>query len=184
MRGLATVGLSPNAVTIVGAIVSVAGAVALLLYGPFAGFIVLALGAAADSLDGQLARLTGRVSIFGGFLDSTLDRISDAAPLVAAVLVAVDVDDRVLAVVALAALLSGFLVPYTRAKAEALGRDATVGLAPREARTILVIVGVAAWWLSGQLLAFTGAITITAFLASITVVQRIAHVSRQGDRSN
>ena len=52
-------------------------------------------------------------------------------------------------------------------------------------RTLLcLILGVATWWLSGQLLAFTGAITITAFLASITVVQRIAHVSRQGDRSN
>jgi CDP-diacylglycerol--glycerol-3-phosphate 3-phosphatidyltransferase len=182
VRALAAVGLSPNTVTVLGVVVSVTGAVALVAYGPLLGLVVLALGAAADTLDGQLARATGRVSVFGGFLDSTLDRISDAAPLLAAVLVAVTDRDLALAGAALLALLAGFLVPYTRAKAEALGRNATVGLAPREARNVLVLIGIALWWLTGQRAVFTIAIAITALLAWITVVQRIAHVSRQGDR--
>ncbi|OLC52744.1 MAG: hypothetical protein AUH85_16120 [Chloroflexi bacterium 13_1_40CM_4_68_4] len=169
VRALGAAGLSPNAVTVLGVVVSIAGAAVLVAFGPLPGFIVLALGAVADSLDGQLARATGRVSVFGGFLDSTLDRISDAAPLL-------------VGGVALLALLAGFLVPYTRAKAESLGLDAAIGVAPREARTILLIAGVALWWITGARAAFTLAIAVTAVLAAITVVQRIAYVSRQGDR--
>jgi CDP-diacylglycerol--glycerol-3-phosphate 3-phosphatidyltransferase len=182
VTALASQGLSPNDVTIGGVAISVLGAIALAAIGPLPGFILLAFGAAADSLDGQLARATGRVSPFGGFLDSTLDRVSDAAPLAGAILVAVSDRDMALAFIALIALIAGFLVPYTRAKAESLGRDATVGFAPREARTILVLLGVALWWITGLRAAFTLAIAITAVLASITVVQRIAHVSRQGGK--
>jgi len=182
VRALGATGLSPNAITVLGMIISVAGAIVLVAFGPLPGFIVLAIGAVADSLDGQLARATGRVSIFGGFLDSTLDRVSDAAPLLAGVFVAVRDSDQVLAAVALLALLAGFLVPYTRAKAESLGRSAAIGVAPREARTVLLLAGVALWWVTGARVAFTLSIAVTAVLASITVVQRIAHVSRQGDR--
>ena len=182
VRGLAALGLSPNDVTVAGVVLSLAGAIALAALGPLPGLILLALGAVADSVDGQLARETGRVSAFGAFLDSTLDRVSDAAPLVGAALVAVAAGDSTLAFVALAAMVAGFLVPYTRAKAESLGWNATVGLAPREARTVLVILGVALWWITAQRALFTLAIAITAVLASITVVQRVAHVSRQGDR--
>lgn len=182
VRRLAAAGLSPNAVTVLGTLLSVAGGAALIVYGPLPGLVVLAIGALADSLDGQLARATGRVSVFGGFLDSTLDRISDAAPLAAAVLIAAPDGDRLLTGVALVALVAGFLVPYTRAKAESLGRSARVGAGPREARTVLVLLGIALWWLTGQRVAFTSAVAITALLASITVVQRVAYVSRQGDR--
>jgi CDP-diacylglycerol--glycerol-3-phosphate 3-phosphatidyltransferase len=183
VRALAAQGLSPNDVTIGGVAISLAGAIALVVLGPLPGLVLLGLGAAADSLDGQLARETGRVSVFGGFLDSTLDRVSDAAPLVGAVLAAVVDRDLSLAFVALIAMVAGFLVPYTRAKAESLGRTATVGFAPREARTLLLLLGIALWWLTSQRAAFTLAIAFTALLASITVVQRIAYVSRQGDRS-
>jgi CDP-diacylglycerol--glycerol-3-phosphate 3-phosphatidyltransferase len=182
VRALDATGLSPNAVTVLGVIVSVAGGGVLVAFGPLPGFIVLTLGAVADSLDGQLARATGRVSVFGGFLDSTLDRISDAAPLLAAVLVATREGDQALAAASLLALLAGFLVPYTRAKAEALGLNAAIGVAPREARAVLLILGVALWWITGMRVAFTVTIAVTAVLAAITVVQRIAHVSRQGDR--
>ena len=182
VRALGAAGLSPNAVTVLGVVVSIAGAAVLVAFGPLPGFIVLALGAVADSLDGQLARATGRVSVFGGFLDSTLDRISDAAPLLAAIFVATRDGDQTLGGIALVALLAGFLVPYTRAKAESLGLDAAIGVAPREARTILLIAGVALWWITGARAAFTLAIAVTAVLAAITVVQRIAYVSRQGDR--
>jgi CDP-diacylglycerol--glycerol-3-phosphate 3-phosphatidyltransferase len=183
VRVLAAAGLSPNDVTIGGALLSLAGAMALVGLGPLPGLALLLLGAAADALDGQLARETGRISTYGGFLDSTLDRLSDAAPLLAAVLLATARGDVVLAAVALVALTAGFLVSYTRAKAESLGLDARVGLAPREARTMLLLLGVALWWVTGALAAFTLTITISGLLAGITVVQRIAHVSRQGDRN-
>lgn len=182
-RALGALGLSPNAVTVLGFLISVAGGFVLAAGGPGPGFVVLAAGAAADSLDGQLARLSGRVTVFGSFLDSTLDRVSDAAPLLAAAYVATrgGVDD-VLLLVALWAIVASFLVPYARAKAESLGRTAAVGVAPREARTILLIGGVGLWWLTGARATFTVAIAITALLATITVVQRIAYFARQGER--
>src|SRR5438093_4516723 len=182
-RGLARAGITPNAVTVAGLVLSLAGALLVVTAGPGPGFVVLALGAIADSLDGQLARLSGRASVFGSFLDSTLDRVSDAAPLLAAAVVGAHARDDALLGVALWAIVVSSLVPYARAKAESLGLTAAVGLAPREARTALVVLGVALWWLSGDARAFTIAIAGTAALATITVLQRIAYVARQDARN-
>jgi CDP-diacylglycerol--glycerol-3-phosphate 3-phosphatidyltransferase len=75
-------------------------------------------------------------------------------------------------------LVSGSLVPYIRAKAESLGLTASVGLAPREARLALQVLGVAAWAATGSLLLFAAAMTVVALLSTITAIQRIAHVAR------
>ena len=182
-RGLAHAGITPNAVTVAGLVLSLAGALLLVTAGPGPGLILLALGAVADSLDGPLARLSARASVFGSFLDSTLDRVSDAAPLLAAAVVGAHARDDALLGVALWAIVVSSLVPYARAKAESLGLTAAVGLAPREARTALVVLGVALWWLSGDARAFTIAIAGTAALATITVLQRIAYVARQDARN-
>ena len=75
-------------------------------------------------------------------------------------------------------LVSSFLVSYIRAKAESLGEGASVGLAPREARIAIYLVGVAAWAVSGKPQLFAAAVAVVAFLATVTVVQRIAHMAR------
>jgi CDP-diacylglycerol--glycerol-3-phosphate 3-phosphatidyltransferase len=74
--------------------------------------------------------------------------------------------------------VSGSLVPYVRAKAEALGLNASVGLAPREARLALIILGVAAWAVTGSLSLFAAAVAVVAFLSTVTAAQRVAHVAR------
>ncbi len=179
VRLLHAIGVSPNAVTVAGTVLTLLGAAALVVSGPGLAVPLLAAGAIADSLDGRLARVTGRETLFGGFLDSTLDRLSDASWFVAGALVAAREADERGVFVALWALVASFLVPYTRAKAESLGRDAAVGLAPREARILILAVGVVAWAVSTQRIAFTVATALVAVLATVTTAQRVAHVAAQ-----
>ncbi len=178
-RGLAALGVTPNAVTVAGVLVTLGGAAILVGWGPLPALVPLALGALADAVDGTLARLAGRQSVFGNFLDSTLDRVSDAAPYAAAALVGVRESDPAIAPLALWAIVASFLVSYTRAKAESLGLEASVGVAPRQARIALLILGIALWAVTLERAVFTAAIALTAILATVTVMQRIAHVARQ-----
>ena len=182
-RGLAGFGISANAVTVAGSLLTLVGATLLVASGPAIALAPLALGALADSLDGAVARVSRTASVFGSFLDSTLDRISDAATLAAAAVIAARETAPLEASLALVALVASSLVPYTRAKAEALGLSATVGVAPREARVVLLLLGVALWAVSGQRAVFTLVIAVTAILATVTVVQRVAHVARQRPRN-
>ena len=80
---------------------------------------------------------------------------------------------------ALIALTTSFLVPYVRAKAEAIGVSASVGPAPREARIVIFLLGLAAWALFDLQLAFTAAVLIVALLSSVTLLVRVVHVGRQ-----
>lgn len=178
-RALGALGLTPNGVTVLGLLLTVGGAALLVAAGPFAALAPLVGGALADAVDGILARLSGRETVFGSFLDSTLDRVSDAAPFGAAALIAARDADAVLALVAVWALVASFLVSYARAKAESLGVAATVGVAPREARIVIVVLGIALWGVSSNAGFFTISIALTAILATVTVVQRVAHVARQ-----
>lgn len=178
-RALGALGLSPNAVTILGLLLTLAGAALLASAGPLAALPVLVAGALADAVDGTLARLAHRETVFGGFLDSTLDRVSDAAPFAAAAVIATRDGDTALALVAVWAIVSSFLVSYVRAKAESLGLAATVGAAPREARLVVLVLGIGLWAASANQVFFTISIALTAILATITAVQRVAHVARQ-----
>jgi CDP-diacylglycerol--glycerol-3-phosphate 3-phosphatidyltransferase len=139
--------------------------------------VVLLLGTLCDTLDGQLARAAGGGTRFGSFLDSTLDRLSDAALAIAAVQLGTALPDPTLYVGGLTLLVASFLVPYIRAKAESLGESASVGIAPREARIALYLIGVAAWAVTGVSSLFAAAVAVTALLAVITVIQRIAHMA-------
>ena len=148
---------------------------------------MLLLGTLSDTLDGQIARAAGGGTRFGAFLDSTLDRLSDAALAIAAVQLGASVfasgsaAATATAVVlfwsGLALLVASFLVSYIRAKAESLGEGATVGLAPREARIAIYLIGVAAWAVTGNPQLFAAAVAVAAFLATVTVIQRIAHMA-------
>ncbi|MDQ2951251.1 MAG: CDP-alcohol phosphatidyltransferase family protein, partial [Chloroflexota bacterium] len=145
---------------------------------PGVALLVLLFGTLADTLDGQIARLSGGGTRLGAFLDSTFDRLSDAALSVAALIAAVTHGDSLLFFSAIVALVAGSLVPYVRAKAESLGLTASVGLAPREARLVLMVLGIGAWAATGSLSLFAAAVAVVALLATITAAQRIAHVAR------
>jgi CDP-diacylglycerol--glycerol-3-phosphate 3-phosphatidyltransferase len=175
-RALHGLGVSANSVTAAGFTFTCAGAALLALGQPAVALVLLLVGTLADALDGQVARLSGGGTKLGAFLDSTFDRLSDAALCVAALIVAIGRADTPLFFSAIVALVSGSLVPYVRAKAESLGLTASVGLAPREARLFIMVLGVAALAITGSFQLFAAAVTAVALLSTITAVQRIAHV--------
>jgi CDP-diacylglycerol---glycerol-3-phosphate 3-phosphatidyltransferase len=196
-RRLHAFGVSANAVTLVGFLITVAGAALLASRQPGAALLVLLLGTLSDTLDGQIARAAGGGTRFGAFLDSTLDRLSDAALAIAAVYLGAAIFEirsvsdaasvptgataSVLFWAGLLLLVASFLVSYIRAKAESLGEGASVGLAPREARIAIYLIGVAAWAVTGNPQLFAAAVALAAFLATMTVIQRVAHMARALD---
>ena len=180
-RGLAAAGVSANAVTVTGVLLTVAGTTLLAFGQPAAALVVLLAGTLADTLDGELARASGGGTRLGSFLDSTFDRLSDGAFGIAAAWLGASRDDPLLLWSALVSLVAGAAVPYIRAKAESLGLGASVGIAPREARLVILMVGIAAWAVTGTLTFFAAAVAVVAFLASVTTIQRIAHVARSLD---
>ena len=169
---VARTGLSPNAFTIIGLLLNilvaiVIGSGSLVLGG------VLALGASAfDMLDGAVARVTNRITRFGGFLDSTLDRYSEAA-LYCGVLVYLlrSGGNQVGVILVYATVVGSIMVSYARARAEAAGVKAEVGLFARPERVILL-----AAFLIFQRPVW--ALWILAILTNLTTAQRILHVWR------
>ena len=137
-RGALRLGLTPNAVTATGAICLVISA---LYFYPrqefFWGTIAISIFALSDLFDGAMARISQKgASRWGGFLDSTIDRITDSAIMVGLTIALINIDDP-LAPIALAGLVAGGLVSYVRAKAEALNIECSGGLAERTERLIL-----------------------------------------------
>jgi phosphatidylinositol phosphate synthase len=175
-RALHRVGVSANAVTVFGLLLTLAAAGFIAAGRPIFALALLIVGALADTLDGQIARAAGGGTKLGAFLDSTFDRISDAALAGAAVIYGALHGDLLMLWFALIALISGSLVPYIRAKAESLGLTASVGLAPREARMVLIVLGLLAWTVSLDSQLFVMAFAAVALLSTATVIQRIAHV--------
>ena len=178
-RRIAAVGVSANAVTILGGALTCIGAALLAMNMPLAALVVLAIGTLADTLDGQVAKAAGGGTAFGAFLDSTVDRVSDAALFIGTVLLAATTGQAALVWWGLVALTTSFLVSYVRAKAESMGVGASVGPAPREARIAIYLLGLAAWALLGLQLAFAAAVLIVALLSSVTLLVRVVHVGRQ-----
>ena len=174
---LHSLGIRANTVTVLGFLLTVVGAALLATGQPAAALVVLLLGTLCDTLDGQIARAAGGGTRFGAFLDSTLDRLSDAALAIAAIQLGATLPDAVLYGDGLILLVASFLVSYIRAKAESLGFGATVGVAPREARIAVVLIGVAAWAATGLTSLFAAAVAVAAFLATVTVIQRLIHMA-------
>lgn len=173
-------GITPNRVTVIGFAV-VAVAAGLVAYGQLlAGAIVLVAGSLLDAVDGALARATGGSTAFGGFLDSTLDRAAEAILFASLVVyfLRTTIDPIGPVVLSLAALCGSFMVSYTRARAEAIGVSASVGLAPRTERLVLIVAGIALAGLGIQI-GLISAIGIVAALAALTTIQRIWHVQRE-----
>lgn len=177
---LLRVGVTPDAVTVAGTLGVVTGALALFPRGAhFVGTLVVTFFVLTDMLDGAMARRIERRSVFGAWLDSTCDRLADAAVFSGLVLWFVgEGDDRLLAGLALFCLVAGSLVSYAKARAEGLGLRCDVGFAERTERLIIVLVATGfsglgvSWALPVGLWALAGA-------TGVTVVQRLLEVRRQ-----
>ena len=145
---LARTPVTPNALTIIGTIGMSAGALWLFPTGHlFAGVIVCTCFVLTDMLDGTLARIKGTAGKFGAFLDSTMDRVADAAVFAGlAAWFVLGGHDKVLAGLSIFCLVAGALVSYAKARAESLGLSCDVGFAERTER---LIIGLTAIGLAG-----------------------------------
>jgi CDP-diacylglycerol--glycerol-3-phosphate 3-phosphatidyltransferase len=174
-------GIRPDVVTVVGTLGVCVGALGLYPRGQFFwGTIIISFFALSDTLDGTMARLSGRSSTWGAYLDSTLDRMADSAIFGGLVLwYAGDGDKPYLAALALGCLILGSVVSYAKARAEGLGMTANVGIAERAERvvTVLIATGLVGLGVPEVLLAVVLALLAVASL--ITVGQRMLEVHRQ-----
>ena len=172
-RAALSLGLTPNSVTLIGALGLISSALYFYPRGDFfIGTIAISVFALSDLFDGAMARISQKgASPWGGFLDSTIDRLTDSAILVGVALFLIDRDDRITPVV-LGALVLGSLVSYIRAKAESLQIDCSSGIAERTERLIIALTSIGFEGL-GVPYALTIGMWLLLILAAITVVQRI-----------
>ncbi|WP_034223296.1 phosphatidylinositol phosphate synthase [Actinotalea ferrariae] len=174
-------GVSPDAVTVLGTLGVVVAALTLFPLGHLVlGTLVITVFVLSDLLDGTMARRSGRTSTWGAFLDSTLDRFGDGAIFTGLVLyLAGRGEDPVGAVLALACLVLGSIVPYARARAEGLGMRADVGIAERADRLVVVLTTTLGVGLGLPSAVLTVVLGVLALASLVTVVQRVVHVRRQ-----
>jgi CDP-diacylglycerol---glycerol-3-phosphate 3-phosphatidyltransferase len=178
-QAVARTGVSPNTITVIGTVGVVAGALGLFPRGEFFwGTMVITAFVLFDMLDGAVARVTGRISKWGAFLDSTMDRVADAAIFAGLMIGLLDGDRRLAAYVALYCLVSGVVVSYAKARAEGLGYTCDVGIAERSERLIIVLVAAGLDGL-GVPYVLAAALWVLAALSTFTVGQRFAAVRRQ-----
>jgi CDP-diacylglycerol---glycerol-3-phosphate 3-phosphatidyltransferase len=185
---LLRLGVSPNTVTVVGTLGVSAGALVCFPQGwLLAGVLVITAFVFSDMIDGYMARTSGQITPFGAFLDSTLDRIGDAAIFGGLAMYYVGPgDNEGWAALAVYCLSMGSVTSYARARAESLGMQAKVGIAERADRlvSILAMTGLA------DLLRLLGVdhkvmwlipltLGVLAVASTITVIQRILVVRRQ-----
>jgi CDP-diacylglycerol---glycerol-3-phosphate 3-phosphatidyltransferase len=170
--------LTPNAISVTGLALNLAAAVLITQRLFFLAGLAFIVGSVMDTLDGRYSRMSGKGTLFGAFLDSTLDRIEEGIVLTAVAWYFADRGDEFAAAACVAVVLGSLMVSYTRARAEALGVRCTVGIATRPVRVVILSVGLVFAKGAGiadfELLA--PAIYAMAALTWITVAQRVWHV--------
>ncbi len=180
-RWLLKIGVSPDAITIVGTAGVVVGALVFYPLGHLLwGTLFITAFIFSDVIDGIMARMQDRGGSWGNFLDSTLDRLADGALFAGlAIWFFTGGADTAIAVVAVVCLVLGMVVSYVRAKAESLGFQANVGIAERAERlvSVLVVTGLTGLGLPPIVLLVT--LVVLAGASLITVVQRVLAVRRQ-----
>jgi len=160
---LTRVHVNPNTMTLLGLVFVIVGSIFLYMRIHFWSFVFLALGGFADALDGSLARKNGTKSEFGAFLDSLVDRFSDASPFIA---ISLSSEEDYLSFLSLLALVFSFGVSYAKARAESLGIALNVGTFERTERWLTLLAGI--------LLNMIEISVLVIFLGSfITVLQRV-----------
>jgi|GraSoiStandDraft_16_1057320.scaffolds.fasta_scaffold577463_2 CDP-diacylglycerol--glycerol-3-phosphate 3-phosphatidyltransferase len=176
--GLAATGIRANTLTILGLLLNILAAM-MLASGEFAyGGLVFLVFNAFDFLDGAVARLTGTASDFGAFLDSVVDRYSEAVVFAGLAWWYTAADNPLGALVTYAALVGSLMVSYTRARAEGLGYAAEVGLMPRPERIVLLGLGLIISGLLDAPRLFFFILLALAVLTNLTALQRIRYVQR------
>jgi CDP-diacylglycerol--glycerol-3-phosphate 3-phosphatidyltransferase len=172
--------LTPNAISMTGLVLNLAAAV-LILEGLFVvGALAFIIGSIMDTLDGRYSRMSGKGTPFGAFLDSTLDRVADAALFGGmAVFFAWQAEDRLYLVISLVCLTMGSITSYARAKGEQLGYDAKTGLAERPDRLVGLLVPAFFGDLFDIPVLYEISLWLIAVLSTITVIQRILKVRGQ-----
>ncbi len=173
-RLLARTGVSPNALTLVGLCLNLLVAWVIASgYLVMGGVLVLAANA-FDMLDGALARVTGRTTSFGAFLDSSLDRYAEAIIYLGVMAWLYSAGDGASLAAAYLGIVGSFMVSYTRARAEGLGVGGEVGWLPRPERILLLALGL----LFHQYL-LSPVLWLLALFTNVTAVQRMVYVKRQ-----
>jgi CDP-diacylglycerol---glycerol-3-phosphate 3-phosphatidyltransferase len=185
-RWLLRIGVSPDAVTIVGTLGVVAGALVLYPLGHlWWGTLFITAFIFSDVIDGIMARMQERGGRWGNFLDSTLDRVADGALFAGvAVWFFTGGADTPIAIAAIVCLVLGMVVSYARAKAEALGFHANVGIAERAERLVSVLVVTGFTGLGLPTVVLFATLCVLAAASLVTVVQRIVAVHRQSLEEN
>ena len=180
-RLLLKLGISPDVVTIVGTLGVCVGALAFYpRHEFFWGTIVITLFVFSDTVDGVMARMSGRSGKWGAYLDSTLDRVGDSAIFGGLVLwYAGRGDDFLMAGLALACLILGSVVSYAKARAEGLGFTANVGIAERADRLVAVLVVTGLVGLGLPEVVLTIVLALLAIASLVTVFQRMLLVRQQ-----
>jgi CDP-diacylglycerol--glycerol-3-phosphate 3-phosphatidyltransferase len=173
--------LTPNAISIVGLVGNLvaAGLVTQRLF--FLAGVAFVLGSVMDTLDGRYSRMSGKGTLFGAFLDSTLDRIEEGIVLAAVAGYFAAQGEDFAAAMCVVAVLGSLMVSYTRARAEALGVECKVGLATRPVRVVLLSIGLifAKGAGIGDFELLAPSIYVIAALTIVTVFQRVWHVRNE-----
>lgn len=173
--------LTPNAISITGLLLNLAAAVLVTQRLFFLAGVAFIVGSTMDTLDGRYSRMSGKGTLFGAFLDSTLDRIEEGVVITAIAWYFADRGDALAAAACVFVVLGSLMVSYTRARAEALGVECKVGLATRPVRVVILSIGLVfakgAGLADVELLA--PSIYALAALTAFTVVQRVWHVRRE-----
>ena len=176
--------LTPNTISVVGLTLNVIAAVLITQRLFVLAGVAFIVGSIMDTLDGRYSRMSGKGTLFGAFLDSTLDRIEEGIVLTAVAGYFASRGDDFAAAMCVVAVLGSLMVSYTRARAEALGVECKVGLATRPVRVVILSIGIvfAKGASIGDFELLAPAIYAMAALTSITVVQRVWHVRRELQR--
>lgn len=200
-RFFARLRLTPNALTLIGFAIAVIAAYFAATQAWLVAGLLVAFGAVFDLFDGALARATGKTSKLGAFMDSTFDRAGEAVVYIGILLGLATAEYQLGVTLATTAMAAAFMVSYTRAKAESLGFSsgsgmANVGLAPREVRVVILVIGLlAAGIFAGSQIgdcpavvtfcaqtwhsALAAALGLITVLATLTTIQRIVFTYRQ-----
>jgi CDP-diacylglycerol--glycerol-3-phosphate 3-phosphatidyltransferase len=164
--------LTPDALTWLGLITNIAAAVAIAYDHLIVGGVLVLISGLFDILDGALARFTNNTTRFGALLDSTFDRLAEAALFIGLLVLYVGKGDIILITLLFLAMVGSFLTSYVRARAEGLGLECQSGLFTRAERVIILVLGL----LFNQI---PIAVAILVVLSFVTVGQRIVYVWRQ-----
>lgn len=177
-RGLETTGISPNALTLIGFLLTLLVAAILAAGNLLVGGLLLIFAALFDTLDGALARHSQQVTVFGAFLDSVMDRYSEAVTLFALIVFySASSDGRVNVLLLAATLIGSLLVSYTRARAEAVNIECKEGFFQRTERIVVLIIGLVTGWMPPVL-------WVLAIFTNLTAAQRIFDVYRKAQSSH